>query len=46
MWTKTAFNFPLFLLLFLGISAIFGGSVLIISPTGELLGIPIPILSK
>jgi hypothetical protein len=37
-------NFLLFLLSFLGLGAIFGGSVLIISPSGALLGMPLSML--
>ena len=44
---KTARNIHLFLLSFLGISAIGGGGALIISPSGKLLGgLPLSILEK
>lgn len=47
MTTKTARNFHLFLLAFLGLSAIGGGGALVISPSGKLLGgLPISILEK
>jgi hypothetical protein len=36
----------LFLLAFLGVSALFGGGVLIISPSGRLLGMPLSMLDK
>jgi hypothetical protein len=39
-------NILLFLLAFLGLGAIFGGAVLIISPSGSLFGMPIAMLSK
>ena len=37
-------NIIIFLLGFLGLGAIFGGGVLIISPTGELMGMPLSML--
>jgi len=40
----TARNILLFLLSFLGLGAVFGGVVLIISPTGELFGMPLSML--
>lgn len=44
---KTARNIHLFLLFFLGLSAIGGGSALIISPSGKLLGgLPLSILQN
>ncbi len=46
METKTARNILLFLLAFLGLGAIFGGAVLIISPGGELFGMPLTLLTK
>ncbi len=44
MKTKTARNLLIFLLAFLGLGAVFGGSVLIISPSGELFGMPLSML--
>ncbi|TKT86287.1 hypothetical protein FDK13_32515 [Dyadobacter frigoris] len=44
MKTKSARNVLVFLLGFLGLGAIFGGGVLIISPTGELIGMPLSML--
>ena len=45
MKPKTAINIHLYLLVFLGISAIGGGGALIISPSGKLLGgLPLSIL--
>jgi hypothetical protein len=47
MKSKTARNIHLFLLAFLGLSAIGGGGALIISPSGKLLGgLPLSILKK
>jgi len=47
MKTKTARNILLFLLAFLGMSAIGGGGALIISPSGKLLGgLPLSILER
>lgn len=46
MKTKSARNVLLFLLCFLGLGAIFGGGVLIISPTGELIGMPLSMLRQ
>lgn len=47
MKSKTARNIHLFLLAFLGLSAIGGGGALIISPSGKLLGgLPLSILDK
>jgi len=39
-------NLLIFLLAFLGIGAIFGGFVLMISPTGKLFGMPLSMLNK
>ena len=46
MKTKTARNILLILLAFLGLGAIFGGGVLIISPSGELFGMPLSMLAN
>jgi hypothetical protein len=46
MKSKTARNILLFLLAFLGIGAVFGGGVLIISPDGKLLGMPLFLLEN
>jgi hypothetical protein len=47
MTSKTARNIHLFLLAFLGLSAIGGGGALIISPSGKLLGgLPLSILAR
>ena len=47
MKSKTARNIHLYLLAFLGISAIGGGGALIISPSGKLLGgLPLSILQN
>jgi hypothetical protein len=47
MKSKTAINIHLFLLAFLGISAIGGGGALIISPSGKLLGgMPLSLLKN
>ncbi len=46
MQSKTARNFLLILLAFLGLGAIFGGCVLIISPTGALFGMPLSLLAN
>ena len=46
MKTKTTRNVFLFSLAFLGIGAIYGGGTLIISPTGELLKMPLSLLEK
>ena len=46
MKAKTTRNAFLFLLAFLGIGAIFGGGMLIVSPTGELLNMPLSLLEK
>ena len=46
MTSKTARNILLFLLLFLGLGALFGGGVLIISPSGKLIGMPLSQLNK
>lgn len=43
---KTIRNILIFLLAFLGLGAIFGGGALIISPTGELLRMPLAMLEK
>ncbi|MDZ4711941.1 MAG: hypothetical protein SGI89_06395 [bacterium] len=44
MKTKSARNFLIALLAFLGLGAIGGGGVLIISPGGELIGMPLSML--
>ncbi len=44
MKTKTAQNILLVLLAFLGLGAIAGGGVLIISPNGKLIGMPLSML--
>lgn len=44
MGTKVTRNILIFLLFFLGVGAIGGGGVLIISPTGEMIGMPLSIL--
>lgn len=46
MTSKTARNILLFLLLFLGLGALFGGGVLIILPSGKLIGMPLSLLNK
>jgi hypothetical protein len=47
MKSKTAINIHLFLMAFLGISAIGGGGALIISPSGKLLGgLPLSLLKN
>jgi hypothetical protein len=46
MKTKTARNILLVLLAILGLGAIGGGGVLIISPTGKLIGMPLSMLDK
>ena len=46
MKPKTARNLLLMLLAFLGLGAIGGGSVLIISPSGALFGMPLSMLDK
>jgi hypothetical protein len=47
MKSKTAINIHLFLLTFLGLSAIGGGGALIISPSGKLLGgLPLSLLKN
>jgi len=46
MTSRTARNILLFLLLFLGLGALFGGGVLIISPSGKLIGMPLSLLNK
>lgn len=46
MKSKTARNILLFLLAFLGIGAVFGGGVLIISPDGKLFGMPLSLLEN
>ncbi len=43
---KSQRNVLLFLLAFLGLGAIFGGGILSISPTGELIGMPLSMLEK
>lgn len=44
MKPKAARNILLFLLAFLGLGALFGGGVLIISPDGQLFGMPLSML--
>jgi len=44
MKTKSVTNILMALLAFLGLGAIGGGGVLIISPDGTLIGMPIPML--
>ena len=46
MKVKITRNILLFLLGFLGLGAIGGGGALIISPTGELIGLPLSMLEK
>ena len=46
MKTKTARNVLLILLALLGLGAIFGGGVLIISPNGKLFGMPLSMLDN
>jgi len=46
MKTKIAQNIFYILLAFLGLGAIGGGGALIVSPTGELLGMPLSMLEK
>ncbi len=46
MQSKTARNILITLLAFLGLGAIFGGGVLIISPTGKLFGMPLSLLEN
>lgn len=46
MKTKAARNTLLFLLAFLGLGAIFGGGILIISPGGKLFGMPLSMLQN
>lgn len=46
MKSKIARNFLLILLVFLGVGAIFGGGVLIISPSGKLFGMPLSLLEN
>jgi len=46
MKTKTGRNVLLILLAFLGLGALGGGGVLIISPTGKLFGMPMTMLGK
>lgn len=45
MRTKATRNILLFLLAFLALGAIFGGGVLIISPSGKLIGMPLTMLA-
>ena len=45
MKTKTARNILLFLLAVLGVGAIFGGGLLIISPSGKLFRMPLSMLA-
>ena len=44
MKTKSLRNILLFLLAFLGLGAIFGGGVLMVSPSGKLIGMPLAML--
>ena len=44
MTTKTPRNILLILLAFLGVGALFGGGVLIVSPSGKLFGMPLSML--
>ena len=46
MKAKTATNVHIFLLFFLGLGALFGGAVLIISPSGKLFGMPLTMLDN
>ncbi len=46
MKTKTTRNILVSLLTFLSIGALFGGAVLIISPSGKLIGMPLSLLDK
>ncbi|QHV98694.1 hypothetical protein [Spirosoma endbachense] len=46
METKTTRNILLILLGFLGLGAIGGGGVLLVSPSGNLIGMPLSILNK
>lgn len=46
MKTNTATKIHLLLLFLLGLGALFGGGVLIISPSGKLLGMPLTMLSN
>jgi hypothetical protein len=46
MNSKTARNILLILLAFLGLGAIFGGGVLMISPSGNLFGMPLSMLER
>lgn len=46
MRIKTTRNTLLFLLSFLGLGAIFGGGVLIISPSGKMFGMPLSMLDN
>jgi len=46
MRIKTTRNSLLFLLLFLGLGAIFGGGILIISPSGKMFGMPLSMLDN
>ena len=46
MKSKTARNVLLFLLGFLGLGAVGGGGVLIVSPGGKLMGMPLSMLSR
>jgi len=46
MSTKITRNILIFLLFFLAIGAIGGGGVLIVSPSGEMIGLPIAILKS
>ena len=46
MKPKTARNILLILLALLGLGAIFGGGVLIVSPTGKLFGMPLSMLEN
>jgi hypothetical protein len=44
--TKITRNILLILLDFLGVGAVFGGALLIVSPSGKLLGMPLSMLDK
>jgi hypothetical protein len=46
MKTKPVRNTLLFLLAFLGLGAIGGGGILIVSPSGKLIGMPLSLLDK
>ena len=46
MTTEITRNILLFLLAFLGLGALFGGGILIISPSGDLFGMPLSMLGQ